>query len=207
MPMLLTRASPWWCEFRGFCVYLRTKIASGIGAGAQAAKSVLQGVNDVVRKLVLSGLALLIVAVALVVAGRAAATAPTFEVSPPTYIDGVPTTFTVACHALLPGELDASVDIDKYDIYAGMSDEDLYAFAEGNDIVVGPELTTEQLEAREAYFTTVRENTTYYCDQLRHNREVGLLMTFGISLLLLSLLGIAAAVVAPRPPAAIMEKK
>lgn len=158
------------------------------------------------RKKVLGGLAALIVTVALIVAMVNITTKPTF--STPASVSTKYTTLPVTCHAIGPGQLDGSrervstsrgdgsVDLDdSEEVYEGMSQEDFETYLSRYDQW---ESIPPGVNERQAYRDMIQERITFYCGQLRENQQTGLIMTFGVSLLLLLSVGIAAILTEPR---------
>lgn len=151
------------------------------------------------RRVVFGGIAGVIVIVTLVIAGLTMSSAPTFTAESGAYQVGEPGPFTIKCNAIGPGQLDDQVYIHQDDVFEGLDEKTLYAFAEAEGLKVDGDLTQAEMDETQAFFETVLENTTFYCAQLRENQQTGLLATYGTALLLLTLLSIAAVLTAPRP--------
>ena len=155
-------------------------------------------------------MAVVIVIVTLVSANHNVTTPPTFQVQTGIEDGKGPVTFPVACHATGPGALDAatggSSGVDLYGdefwkypntLHEGMSNDDYETYVEDWKKATGTANSDDPAQT-EAFLQTIRDNTEYYCAQLRENQQTGLVLIFGRSVLFLLLIGFGAVLVGGR---------
>lgn len=142
----------------------------------------------------------IVAAATVVFAVRNVMIPPSFETAFKADINGAETTIEVTCHATGSLEHSDGVDIASGDpygyypgfyVYAGMTFEELQAWGVSKRIPMASDGSLEDLETRNAFFATVRADTTYLCGELRENQLNRLVLIIGVGLLSLFLVGIA----------------
>lgn len=150
------------------------------------------------RRVVLGALAVLVAGAAVIYGLRAIAEPPTFA------IRSESAEFQVSCHGIGPGALEGSIFLDVEarglvgpdDFREGMSDADFRLYAQASGILTSE--GTADVDEYNAFVATVQEGVTSYCDQLRDNRQSGLIMVSGGALVALMLITIVAILTTPR---------